>query len=238
MADREPAPPLKRPSGPTADEVEMYLREHPEFLAEHQDLVHLLVPPDSQRGDGVVDMQRYMLERVRGDLTKLQTQQNDILATSRSNLTTQNRIHGAVLRLLEARTLEELIEIVVTDLAVQLDVDAAALGFEAMDRLTAGINRSALKILPRGAIDCFMGGSKDIVLIPDASGDPALFGGAATLVRSQALLRLKFRRDAPLGILACGSRTVGKFHPSQGTELLTFLGKAVELTIQGWLDRG
>ena len=77
-----------------------------------------------------------------------------------------------------------------------------------------------------------------IILLPDAPGDAALFGGASTLVRSQALLRLKFRRDAPLGILACGSRTAGKFHPSQGTELLTFLGKAVELTIQGWLDRG
>lgn len=238
MADREPAPPLKRPSGPTADEVELYLRAHPEFLAEHRDLVHLLIPPEAQRGDGVVDMQRYMLERVRGDLVKLQTQQNEILATSRSNLTSQGRIHAAVLRLLEARTLEELIEIIITDLAVQLDVDAVALGFEAMDRLTGGANRSALKILPRGAIDRFMGGGKDIILLPDAAGDPALFGGAATLVRSQALLRLKFRRDAPLGIIACGSRTTGKFHPGQGTELLVFLGRALELTIQGWLDRG
>lgn len=237
MADREPAP-LKRSSGPTADEVELYLRDHPEFLVEHRDLVHLLVPPEARRGDGVVDMQRYMLERVRGDLTKLQTQQNEILATSRSNLTSQGRIHGAILRLLEARTLEELIEIIITDLAVQLDVDAVALGFEAMDRIAGGANRGALKILPKGAIDRFMGGGKDLILLPDAPGEIALFGGASTLVRSQALLRLKFRRDAPLGILACGSRTVGKFHPSQGTELLSFLARAVELIIQGWLDRG
>lgn len=237
MADREPAPPLKRSSGPTAEEVELYLREHPEFLTEHRDLAHLLVPPETRRGDGVVDMQRYMLERARGDLVKMQTQQNEILATSRGNLTTQGRVHASVLRLLEARTLEELIEIIVTDLAVQLDVDAVALGFEAMDRLGGG-NRSALKILPRGAVDRFMGGGKDIILLPDAAGDPALFGGASTLVRSQALLRLKFRREAPLGILACGSRTSGKFHTNQGTELLSFLGKVVELTIQGWLDRG
>ena len=237
MADREPAP-LKRPSGPTADEVEHYLRDHPEFLAEHQSLVHLLVPPEARRGDGIIDMQRYMLDRVRGDLVKLQVQQNEILATSRSNLTSQGRIHGAVLRLLEARTLEELIEIIITDMAVQLDVDVVALGFEAMDRLAGGANRGALKILSKGAIDRFLGGGKDIVLLPDTPGESTLFGGAATLVRSQALLRLRFRRDAPLGILACGSRTAGKFNPSQGTELLTFLAKAVELTIQGWLDRG
>ncbi|HTR84696.1 MAG TPA: DUF484 family protein, partial [Reyranella sp.] len=61
---------------------------------------------------------------------------------------------------------------------------------------------------------------------------------ASTLVRSQALLRLQLRRDAPQGVLAFGSRTPDKFHPGQGTELLTFLGKVVELTFRGWLDRG
>jgi uncharacterized protein len=235
MADREPA---RRTVGPTPDEVELYLRAHPEFLVEHPDLVHLLVPPEAKRGEGIVDMQRFMLERVRGDMVKLQTQQNEILATSRSNLTSQGRIHGAILRMLEARTLEELIEIITTDMAAKLDVDTVALAFEALDRLPPGGNRGTLKIVSRGTIDRFMGGTKEIVLLPDAAGDPALFAGAATLVRSQALLRLQLRRDAPLGLLAFGSRTAGKFHPGQGTELLGFLAKAVELCIRGWLDRG
>ncbi len=237
MADRETAP-RTRSSGPTADEVESYLREHPDFLVDHPDLVNLLLPPEAKHGEGVVDMQRYMLERVRHDLTKLQVQQNEILATSRGNLTTQNRIHAGVLAMLGATTLEHLIEIVTTDLAVHLEVDAVAIGFEALDRLPAGGNRSALRILPRGAIDRVLGGSKEIALIADATPDAQLFGGATTLVRSQALLRLQLRRDAPIGILAFGSRTPGKFHPGQGTELLTFLGKVVELTIRGWLDRG
>lgn len=236
MADREPA--TRRPAGPTSDEVEQYLRDHPDFLADHPDLVHHLLPPQAQRGDGVVDMQRFMLERVRGDLSKLQTQQNEILATSRSNLTSQGRIHAAILRMLEARTLEELIEIITTDAAAHLDIDTAALGFEALDRLPPGGNRSSLKIFARGAIDRMMGNGKDMVLSPDVTADPALFGGAASLIRSQALLRLQLKRDAPLGLLALGSRTVGKFHPGQGTELLSFLAKAVELNIRGWLDRG
>lgn len=236
MADREPA--ARPPAGPTSDEVEQYLRDHPDFLVDHPALIHLLVPPEAQRGDGVVDMQRFMLERVRGDLGKLQTQQNEILATSRSNLTSQGRIHAAILRMLEARTLEELIEIITTDTAAHLDVDTVALAFEALDRLPPGGNRSTLKILARGAIDKLMGSGKEIVLSPDISADPVLFGGAATLIRSQVLLRLQLKRDAPLGLLAFGSRTVGKFHPGQGTELLSFLAKAVELNIRGWLDRG
>lgn len=164
MADREPA--TRHAAGPTSDEVEQYLRDHPDFLIDHPDLVHHLLPPDTQRGDGVVDMQRFMLQRVRGDLNKLQSQQNEILATSRSNLTSQGRIHAAVLRMLEARTLEELIEIVTTDIPAQLDVDTAALAFEALDRLPPGGNRSSLKIVARGVIDRMMGSGKDIMLLP------------------------------------------------------------------------
>ncbi len=232
------ADPKARAAGPSADEVETYLRDHPDFLIDHPDLANLLVPPDAKRGAGVVDLQRYMLERVRGDLTKMQAQQNEILATSRSNLTTQNRIHASVVAMLGATTLEHLIEIITTDLAVHLEVDAVALGFEALDRLPAGGNRSSLRILPKGAVDRFVGGNKDIALIPDAEAETQIFGSASTLVRSQALLRLQLRRDAPVGILAFGSRTPGKFHPGQGTELLTFLGKVVELIFRGWLDRG
>jgi uncharacterized protein len=236
MADRETAP-RQRSTGPSADEVETYLRDHPDFLVDHPDLANLLVPPDAKRGQGVIDLQLYMLERVRGDLSKLQMQQNEILSTSRSNLTTQNRIHASVLAMLGATTLEHLIEIIGTDLAVHLEVDAVALGFEAMDRLPAGGNRTSLRILPKGAVDRVLGPNKDVALIADGEPDAQLFASAATLVRSQALLRLQLRRDAPIGILAFGSRTSGKFHPGQGTELLTFLGKVVELTFRGWLDR-
>lgn len=237
MADRETAP-RPRSAGPSADEVETYLRDHRDFLIDHPDLVNLLVPPEAKRGEGVVDLQRYMLERVRGDFSKLQLQQNEILATSRGNLTTQNRIHTSVLAMLGATTLEHLIEIISTDIAVHLEVDAVALGFEALDRLPAGGNRSMLRILPRGTIDRLVGTTKDLALIADHQPEGVLFGSAATLVRSQALLRLQLRRDAPAGILGFGSRTPGKFHPGQGTELLTFLGKVVELTFRGWLDRG
>ncbi|MDE2450634.1 MAG: DUF484 family protein [Gammaproteobacteria bacterium] len=232
------ADPRPRPAGPSADDVETYLRDHPDFLIDHPDLVNLLLPPESKRGEGVVDLQRYMLERVRGDLSKLQTQQNEILATSRSNLITQNRVHASVLAMLGATTLEHLIEIITTDLAVHIEVDAVTLGFEALDRLPATGARTTMRMLPRGSIDRYMGNGKDLALIPDTQPDVQLFGSAATLVRSQALLRLQLRRDAPQGILAFGSRTPDKFHPGQGTELLTFLGQVVELTFRGWLDRG
>lgn len=237
MAERESASRLTRSTSSSA-EVADYLRRHPDFLIEHPDLLRLLTPPAHDRGNGVVDMQRYMLERLRGDLGKLQDQQNDLISTARVNLSIQSRVHAAVLALLAATTLEHLIEVIATDLAVHLEVDTVVLGFEALDRVAPGQEARGLRLFPRGRIDRLLGGAREIVLIADEPGDPAIFGAAAGLVRSQALLRLQLRRDAPLGVLAFGARAPDKFHPGQGTELLTFLGRAVELTIRGWLERG
>ena len=235
MADQDSAPKLE--PGPSGAEVIEYLRRHSDFLVEHPELFALLASPPQYRGERVLDLQSFMLDRLRGDVGRLKTQQQELLSAARSNLSSQSRIHIAVLAMLGATTLEHLIEVVTTDLAVHLEVDAIVLAFEALDRVPRQANATALKLLTRGTIDRLMGG-KEIVLLADADADPAVFGGAATLVRSQALLRLQLRRDAPLGVLAFGARTPDKFHPGQATELLIFLGRVVELTIRGWLDRG
>lgn len=236
-ADRETASRLQRP-GPSGADVADYLRRHPDFLVEHQDLLRLLTPPAHVRGDGVLDMQRYMLERLRGDLGRLQDAQNDLVATARVNLSIQTRVHAAVLAMLATTTLEHLIEVITTDLAVHLEVDAIVLGFEALDRVAPGQEARGLRLFPKGRIDRLLAGAREILLISDQPGSAEIFGAAATLVKSQALLRLQLRRDAPLGVLAFGARDPDKFHSGQGTELLTFLGRVVELTIRGWLDRG
>jgi uncharacterized protein len=54
-------------------------------------------------------------------------------------------------------------------------------------------------------------------------------------VRSEALLRMHPSIHCPTGVLAIGSRAEGTFDPGQGTELLAFLGRVVELCIRTWL---
>ena len=49
-------------------------------------------------------MQRYMLEKLRGEIGKLQQSQNDLIATARVNLSIQARIHASILSLLGATT--------------------------------------------------------------------------------------------------------------------------------------
>lgn len=218
-----------------ARDVVQYLRRHPDFFVDHPDLLADLRMPGRPDGPGVVDLQQVLLRRQREDINHLRRCQSELVQLSRSNMANQGRIHAAVLALLEATSLEHLIETVTTDLSVVLDVDVVTLCVEAGDFDPAAARQAGLLLLPSGAVDQALGGRRDIRLIADQPGPPALFGEAATLVHSQALVRLEVSDQAPLGLLAFGAREADAFTPSQGTELLAFLGRALESMIRRWL---
>ena len=219
-----------------ADRVAAYLRRHPGFLNDYPELLEVLMPPKRrQHGEAVIDLQSAMIERMRNENRRIGEQQADLLATSRANMTTQSRIHAGVLALLEATTFENLIQAITTDLAVLLDVDVVTLCVEAPDshprRDVAGVH-----MLVPGEVDDILGPNRDIVLVPLTHMPNPLYGGAAGLVQSEALLRLRPSARAPMGLLALGSRVEGRFDPSQGTELLGFLARILELCIRTWLE--
>ena len=232
----EPTDAAAEPRELGAGAVAAYLRHHPDFLSEHPELLPMLTPPEMRRGEGVVDMQHFMLQRLRSELTRLKGQQRALIATSRSNLTSQNRIHSACLAIIAATSFEQLIQIVTTDLAVLLDIDVVTIGVESSASAQPRLPLHGIQILPRGTVDDLLGAGRSAVLRSDTPGDPALFGSAAGLVRSQALLRLEVSEHAPVGLLCIGTRKPEKFQPGQGTELLCFLAHVIELTIAAWLD--
>jgi uncharacterized protein len=218
----------------TAAQIVDYLKRHPTFLLRHPELLEVQAAPSRVKGEAVVDLQQFMVERLRKDLTRLRGLQDEMVANSRDNLSTQDRIHKAALALLAAENFEHLIEIVGTDLAVLLDVDAAALCVEA----TADKNPRSVEgvqVLPAGHVDALLGANHDVLLRDDAEGDQAVFGPAAGLVRSDALIRLTISDSVPVGLLAFGTRHPGYFNAGQGTELLTFLARVLEHCLRQWL---
>jgi uncharacterized protein len=224
------------PQAPSEAEVLTYLRSHPDFLVRHPELLSVLTPPAMQRGEQIVDMQSFMLQRQRADLEKLRQQQGELIGTSRANLASQARVHSAVLALFGARTFEQLIQTVTTDLAIMLDADVATIAVESAEPMKPKLRNQGVQILKPGTVDELFGPDRDVLLLEETEGDPALFGDGAGLVRSAALLRLKVSPKSPAGLLAIGTRRPGKFHVAQGTELLNFLGRAVAITIAQWLD--
>ena len=228
-------------AGLTDAEVAAYLRQHPDFLERNGDLIEILTPPSPNaepavRGRGaVVDLQNYMLGRLRKELDGLRGKIDDMVANSRANLNHQIRIHQAVLALVAAGSFEHLIETVTTDLAIILDLDVVTLCVEPAEGSLPPRRISGLQQLAPGTIEALLGGKRAALLRPEIAGDPEIFGAAAGLVRSDALIRLDIAEAAPPTLIAFGSRQPDHFHPGQGTELLNFLARVLEITIRAWL---
>ena len=222
--------------GASASEVAAFLRQHPDFLVEHPELLETLTPPTLQRGERIVDMQQFMVQHQRAEIARLKSQQRALVGTSRANLASQARVHTAVLALLAANSFEHLIQIITTDLAVLLDADVVTIAVESAGPQRPRLNHQGVQILAPGTVDGVLGADRDVVLQSDVEGDPILFGDGAGLVRSSALLRLSVSSAAPAGLLCIGMRRPGKFHGGQGTALLGFLARALGITIAAWLD--
>ena len=225
------------PSEIGAREVLAYLRDHPDFLDRHPGALRLLRAPSRQDGDGVLDFQHFMLERLRRDAARLHDEHKNLIATSRGNLASQGRVHRAVLAMLRAASFEQLLQVVTTDLAVLIDVDVVTLGVESTASRPTRLPMPGIHLLRSGTVEALLGPDRDALLTTDVHGDPALFGAAAGLVRSQALLRLSFGRTVRFGLMCLGTRNPRTFCPGLGTELLTFLARALEISVAQWLER-
>lgn len=221
---------------PTAEDVADFLDRHPGFLADRPELLSWLTPPAREAGGNVVDMKNFMIERQGREIERLKASQDELIATARGNISSQSRIHAAVLDLIGARSFEQLAETVTTDLALRLDVDVVSLCVECDRGSFPAASRPNIQGLPPGTIDALLGEDLDALLRPEVEADPAVFGAAAGLVNSDALLRLTVGTSAPPAMLALGSREVGRFQPGHGTELLGFLAGVLQCTIRSWLD--
>ena len=213
------------------ERIARWLRRHPDFFATRPDLLSQMTFPSRWSGDGVIDMQRYVLERRQEEIENLRNCAIEVIETSRSNLSSQTRTHAGALALVAAEDFDDLVGIVNDDLPLLLDVDVVTIGFEARAEAAAGHVSPHVGALDQGAVDRLLGNGRDVALVRDIGADGDLFGAAAGLVRSAALARLRPARDVPVGLLALGSRG-DVFYSGQGTELVGFLAQVLEFCLR------
>lgn len=219
-----------------ADEVADFLRSNPDFLSDRPDLLSVLTPPSRPSGDGVVDMQQFMIERLRDEVRRLDSRHDELLTSARGAIAGHRHVHDSVLDILSARTFEDAIQAITGDLAARLDLDAVTICIESHEPQMTPATRLGVRVLKPGTVDAVLGIGKRVILRPSVNGEARLFGQSAPLIRSDALLRLEVSPMTPAGVLALGTRSEGHFQPGQGTENLVFLARIVEISIRTWLD--
>lgn len=232
---------------PTEAQVVDWLKRHPDLLDRHPDLLKALAerrdaPGASASGaaalanGAVVDLRQVLVERLRGEVAALTRDRDALVGTSRTNLVAQQRVHAAVLDLMDAASFEQFVATITADLGPRLELDAVALCVESTAP-NRTLPMAGLRLLAVGDVDRLIGPGTAVRLRPEVAAERAIYGRAASfLVKSDALLRLGASPAAPTGLLALGAREPGHFRPGQGTELLRFLAGAIESTMRAWLD--
>ncbi len=219
-----------------ADAVEAFLLENPTFFNERPDLLDHVELPNRYGQDGVVDFQQFQLKRRDTEIDELRSTAQDVIETSRCNMSIQTRTHASVLALLHANTPQQLYRIVSDDLPILLDVDVASVGFEPSDEDNVAVLSEHLRTLPPGTVDTILGKDTDVQLYREFWDDNTIFGNASGLVESAAIARIKPTIFTPNGVLALGARDA-TFAPGQGTELFSFLARVIEACVMRLSDQ-
>ncbi|MEQ9448342.1 MAG: DUF484 family protein [Rhodospirillaceae bacterium] len=214
-------------------DVIAYLRRNPRVLLNNADLLAAIAPDTRFETDTVVvDMQRFVVDRLRRQVDDLKASSNQLVNTTRSNMSLVERTMECGLALLYARDFEELAQVLHDDLPVHLGVDAISLGFES-DSVPVDATH-VVRALPQGTVNALIGEDANTRIRPDVEGEDAIYGSAAGLVRSDALVALPEGEGLPVGLFAVGCRNPSHFDEGQGTELIMFLAHVTRYAVGRW----
>ncbi len=220
-----------------AQAVRAFLQANPEIVRDDPELI-ARIAPDLARPDGALDLNAFARNRLERRVAELEAERDRLTALAAENFAAQQRVHEAVLKLMDARDFEDVIQIAARGLAPVVGADTAALAVESAtgDQALAGCAQGGVHVLAPGAVDRILPGGA-IAAVRRADGcTETLYGADGSSVQSEAVIRLHFARRAPVGLLAFGSRDRDYFAPGQDTALLSFLAHALEASVRAWLD--
>ena len=199
----------------TAEMMEAWLRDHPDFLALRPDLYLRLEPPMRVHGERMADHMAAMLAAARVHVREVDADMQAALTTDRAGLGLAARVGEAVLALMRA---PDPLECVTHELPALLGVDSCHVGCESRAR------RNVVR-LPAGTLGQLLPPGRDAVVRVWPLQVEILHREAAPLVRRDALARVPAPGGQPM-LLAIGARDPEAL-PTTGAESLAFLGRAV-----------
>lgn len=227
----------------TAEDVRKFLLANPDFLRENIDILEA-ANKERDLGAGVVDFQSFLVKNLQKNSESLKNKYDVLVDFCRDNMSVQGQVHKAALRLIQARTLEQLLEAITQDLVSLFDVDVVRLAMESeaaenYEMFYSEQPSSGIVFVVPGTVE-YAVGKKNIVMISDTAKDvpvgfEQIFADCESLIQSCALLRLELERAERPVILAFGVRYPERFHPGQGVELLNFLGQIVANQLDHYL---
>ena len=206
-----------------ANDVADYLKRHPEFFAQHAELLHQIDIP-SPHGDKAVSLTERQMGVLRDKMQQLEAKLAELISFGEENDIISAKVHRLGVALLGAGDLPGVMRVLYSHLggdfavphvAVRLWGVGSAGGGDAVEYATVA---DAVKVLAGGLKHPYCG---------SAAGQEAVawLGEAASHVRSVAQIPLReCNEGACFGLLLLGSEEPQRFYPEMGTLYLQRIG--------------
>ena len=228
MSDSAPS---LAPQDAAAQAVKAYIRMNRAKLSSDGELLAMLLP-ERFDGQGVRDMQRFIIERLTKENAELRAERDMLLGARERLVKLGEGVRRAVLDLLDARSFEEAIA-VATQAAPAFGAELAALCVESEDG-AAPTGTKGVRLIQPGTIATILGSDGMLGIL--ASGGELLLGPGGEKCQSVAIFRLRIGRDTPAALYALGASGAGNFESDETAADLGFFARALERAIRAWLD--
>ena len=217
----------------SANQVEQYLQQHPEFFHNHLPLLeNLSIPHPSGNAVSLISKQ---LEIFRSKHHELENQLVALIEIARDNDTSFNRMHELTLALMEAQNIE--------DVAANLDTvftECFLTEFSAIRIIKDDIGSPISNIFVHSDDENLQHFDKILSSNLPKCGRPTLaqarflFGDIAPEIKSCAIVPMVFTKLE--GIIAIGSRDENRFHYSMGNLFLTQMSEVIGTRLIAFVD--
>jgi uncharacterized protein YigA (DUF484 family) len=214
--------------------IAAYLNAHPEFFERHLSLLSGLRLQHRTTG-GAISLVERQVEILRQRNIALEGKLRELVEVAKTNDVLAGRIHTLALRLMRARTREDVIGLVEEQLREGFAVDRATLVlFDSVPGLMQGIS-AFVKVVNRedpavGPFKSFLQASAPRCGRAREPQAEFLFGEASREIGSLALVPLGPRSE--FGFLGIGSRDPEHFHPGKSIDFLARLGELVSSALR------
>lgn len=212
-------------NGPDAQQVAAYLRQHPEFFVEHEDLLaDLRLPHESGKAISLLERQVTIL-RERG--SEARQKLNNLLENARNNDQLFDTTRNLVLALLRADNVTEIASVTQDQLAIHANIDACEIILVEHPQLNSApaTRTESLATLRKDFADVFR--LKRTHCGPLSREQVNyLFPGQASSIRSTALCPVMNNSEI-LALLAFGNQEDNYFNVNLDTLFLDFIGRVV-----------
>lgn len=181
----------------------------------------------------VIPFEERAVATLRDRLGAAESAKEDLIAFARGHSGATASIHAAVLSLMDADSLNAMLDVVTKRWPFILGLDHVALAL-VVDGQGFQVHPDAIRKIERRLVDRAIAEADPITMRTVERGHP-LFGTPSAAVRSEVLILLPAEAPLPYGLLLLGQEGEACLDAGHGAQLLGFLGDSLGAMMRRWL---